>query len=304
MDNSTPIDKNGVPPVDIWRALPPLAEGLREQGLGAKKSFGQNFLFDQQITDKIVGFLPALSQGSLLEIGPGPGGLTRSLLMHHKIDIVALEADQDMIALLEPLRALSAPRLQIIKGDACAMNLATLLKDQPRYLQANLPFHIATPLILSLLHQAHAWKEWVFMVQKEVGERLLAPHNSKTYGKLSVLAQSVCTCERLMLVQAAAFHPKPKVDAMVVRITPKEEWSQERLSILLPKLEALLHCAFHARRKKVCKTLAQHFALPMEKMEALGITDDMRADHVSVQCYKELAELMASEEFCGRALRK
>src|SRR6266404_788302 len=176
--------------------LPPLREVIARYELGAKKSLGQNFLLDLNLTGRIARAAGDLSTGSVIEIGPGPGGLTRALLMYGAREVIAIERDARCLAALAEIAAAYPGRLTVIPGDALTVDV-TKLGTSPRHIVANLPYNIATPLLIKWLGQGATVKSMTLMFQKEVVERLTAKPRSKDYGRLSVLTQWLSEPRRL-----------------------------------------------------------------------------------------------------------
>ena len=199
--------------------LPPLREVIRRHGLAAKKSLGQHFLLDLNLTRRIARAAGPLGGADIVEVGPGPGGLTRALLLEGARRVVAIERDRRCIAALAELAAAFPGRLEIVEGDALTLDLAALARP-PRRIAANLPYNIATKLLLKWLGAARDYEAMTLMFQKEVAERLAAPPGGKAYGRLSVMAQFWCKVEPLFDVAPAAFVPPPTVTSTLVRLTP------------------------------------------------------------------------------------
>ena len=200
--------------------LPPLRETIATHGLDARKRFGQHFLLDLNLTRRIARAAGALDQGTTIEIGPGPGGLTRALLLEGAARVVAIEVDPRAIGALAELQDAADGRLEVIEGDALQIDPATL-GPAPRRIVANLPYNVSTALLVRWLHAADDVADMVLMFQKEVVDRLAAVPRTKDYGRLSVLAQHVCEVRRLFDVPAAAFVPPPKVTSSVAQLTPR-----------------------------------------------------------------------------------
>lgn len=265
-------------------ALPPLRDVIEAHGLRAKKSLGQNFLLDLNITDKIVRGAGDLRGLTVFEIGPGPGGLTRSLLKSEAEKIIAVEFDERAVGALEDLKKVSGGRLEIVQGDALKIDLAGLAA-KPRAIVANLPYNIATVLLMGWLKQIRedeAYQSMTLMFQKEVAQRLTAAPGSKAYGRLSVMAGWLCKVEKLFDLPPAAFTPPPKVSSSVVRFIPKQ----------LPKdapsfeaVEKITAAAFGQRRKMLRSSLKEY----RDALAVLGIDESLRAEDVPVADYIRLA---------------
>ena len=270
---------------DTVADLPPLRETIATHGLDARKRFGQHFLLDLNLTRRIARAAGALGDGTIIEVGPGPGGLTRALLLEGAARVVAIEVDPRAIDALGELREASGGRLEVIEGDALQIQPATL-GPAPRRIVANLPYNISTALLIRWLHAANDVADMVLMFQKEVVDRLSAKPRTKDYGRLSVLAQHVCEVRRLFDVPPSAFVPPPKVVSSVAHLTPRP--AAERLANLAP-LERITAAAFGQRRKMLRGALAGTFADPIATLEGLGLSPTARAEELSVADFVRLA---------------
>jgi 16S rRNA (adenine1518-N6/adenine1519-N6)-dimethyltransferase len=270
---------------DTVADLPPLRETIATHGLDARKRFGQHFLLDLNLTRRIARAAGALGGGTTIEVGPGPGGLTRALLLEGAARVVAIEVDPRAIDALGELREASDGRLEVIAGDALQIQPATL-GPAPRRIVANLPYNISTALLIRWLHAANDVANMVLMFQKEVVDRLTAKPRTKEYGRLSVLAQHVCEVRRLFDVPPSAFVPPPKVISSVAQLTPRPV--ADRLANLAP-LERVTAAAFGQRRKMLRGALAGTFADPIATLEGLGLSPTARAEELSVADFVRLA---------------
>jgi 16S rRNA (adenine1518-N6/adenine1519-N6)-dimethyltransferase len=266
-------------------ALPPLRETIARHGLDARKRFGQHFLLDLNLTRRIARAAQPIDEGTVIEIGPGPGGLTRALLLEGAANVVAIEVDPRALGALAELQAASGGRLQVIEADALTIDPASL-GPAPRRIVANLPYNISTPLLVRWLQQADAIADMVLMFQKEVVDRLVAVPRTKDYGRLSVLAQHVCEIRRLFDIPASAFVPPPKVTSSVARLTPRP--ASQRLVDLAP-LEKVTAAAFGQRRKMLRGSLGSLFADPVPVLQGLGLSPTARAEELSVADFVRLA---------------
>ena len=266
-------------------ALPPLRETIAKHGLDARKRFGQHFLLDLNLTRRIARAAQPIDEGTVIEIGPGPGGLTRALLLEGAANVVAIEVDPRALGALAELQAASGGRLQVIEADALTIDPASL-GPVPRRIVANLPYNISTPLLVRWLQQADAIADMVLMFQKEVVDRLVAQPRTKDYGRLSVLAQHVCEIRRLFDIPASAFVPPPKVTSSVARLTPRP--ASQRLADLAP-LEKVTAAAFGQRRKMLRGSLGSLFADPVPVLQGLGLSPTARAEELSVADFVRLA---------------
>jgi 16S rRNA (adenine1518-N6/adenine1519-N6)-dimethyltransferase len=269
-------------------ALPPLREVIRRHGLGAKKSLGQNFLLDLNLTRRIARAGGPLGEADIIEIGPGPGGLTRALLLEGARRVVAIERDRRCIAALEELAAAFPGRLAIVEGDALALDPVALSRP-PRRIVANLPYNIATPLLLLWLRQASAYESLTLMFQKEVAERLAAAPRTKAYGRLAVLTQFLCKVELVFDVAASSFVPPPSVTSTVVTLTPL---SAPRGKCRREDLERVTAAAFGQRRKMLRQALKPLWPDPAALLAAARVDPTSRAEELSVEAFAALAETM------------
>ena len=272
--------------------LPPLRAGLAERGLIADKRFGQHFLLDLNVTRKIARLAGPLEGAAVLEIGPGPGGLTRALLEEGAAKVVAVERDRRFIDLLGDLAAAAAGRLVIVEADALALDQAVLIGEHaaglPTRVVANLPYNIATPLLIGWLTGGFQPASMTLMFQKEVADRIAAPSGAQAYGRLSVLAQSLTQAEVVMRLPARAFTPPPKVDSAVVRLDRRPGGPDAAQTA---RLELITRHAFGQRRKMLRSSLK---ALGGEALlTAAGVDPNARAETVTVEQFQALAQGLA-----------
>ncbi len=225
--------------------LPPLRDIIAQYGLKPDKSLGQHFLLDPRLLARIAAAAGDLTGIHVLEIGPGPGGLTRALLDSNAATVTAIEVDPRAIAALAPLSAAYPNRLTIHEADALKLDLTTLA-SAPRAIVANLPYNIGTPLLIAWLHQAANFRSLTLMFQLEVAARIAAAPNTSAYGRISVLSQWLCDVDIALHVPAAAFTPPPKVDSALIRLTPKPSQPTARD---ITAMERLTAAAFGQRRK-------------------------------------------------------
>jgi 16S rRNA (adenine1518-N6/adenine1519-N6)-dimethyltransferase len=269
--------------------LPPLREVVRAHGLGAKKSLGQNYLFDLNLTRKIARSTGPLAGVTVVEIGPGPGGLTRALLLEGAKRVIAVEADRRFLPALEEIAGRAEGRLTIVHGDALGLDLAGLAGGETARIIANLPYHVATPLIIGWL-KAQPWPPWweaaAVMVQREVALRIVAtPAERAAYGRLGVLAGWRSEAHLLFDVPAAAFMPPPKVTSSVVRLLPRAA----PLPCDVGSLERVTAAAFGQRRKMLRQSLKSLGVEPLPLIEAAGLSETMRAEEAPVAAFVTMA---------------
>lgn len=275
--------------------LPSLRESLEAHGLMAKKSFGQHFLLDLNVTRKIVRL--GQERGNsfdgqvVIEVGPGPGGLTRAALESEATYVLAVEKDARFIDLLTELDTAYPGRFGVVEADALKVNEPALLAERglppQAHLVSNLPYNVGTPLLIKWLTGPWQPKSLTLMFQLEVALRVVAPVGDDDYGRLGVISQVLCVCEKLMDLPARAFTPPPKVDSAVVRLIPRAERPDARV---IHNLETLTAAAFGQRRKMLRASLK---ALGGETLLAkVGIDPTLRAENISPADFLRLAEAL------------
>jgi len=277
--------------MDAVEALAPLRETIATHGLDARKRFGQHFLLDLNLTRRIARAAAPLDEGTVIEVGPGPGGLTRALLLEGARHVVAVELDARAFGPLLELQAAAGGRLDLIESDALKVEPRDL-GPAPRRIVANLPYNVSTVLLVRWLHAASDLTDMVLMFQREVVDRLVAEPRTKDYGRLSVLAQHVCEVRRLFDVAPTAFVPPPKVTSAVARLTPRPQG--DRLADPRP-LERVTAAAFGQRRKMLRGSLSGIYADPVATLERLGLQPTARAEELSVDDFVRLADALDSE---------
>jgi len=269
-------------------ALPPLREVIRRHELSAKKSLGQNFLLDLNLTGRIARAAGPLDGVTVIEVGPGPGGLTRALLAEGAARVIAVERDERAIAALEEIAAHYPGRLTIVAGDAMEFDAAPHLTGDPTRVVANLPYNIATALLIGWL-TAEPWPPWydrlTLMFQREVAERIVAKPGSKTYGRLSVLTGWRAEAKILFDISPSAFVPPPKVTSSVVQLIPRAA----PLPCNRRALERVTEAAFGQRRKMLRASLKQLGVDPTPLLESAGIDPTARAEDIAVEGFVALA---------------
>ncbi len=278
--------------------LPPLREVIRELGLSAKKTLGQNFILDLNLTRRIARAAGPLAGVTIVEVGPGPGGLTRALLMEGAARVVAIEKDARCIPALEAVAAHYPGRLTIVESDALAVDWRALVEPgTPARIVANLPYSVATPLLTGWL-KSEPWPPWwermALMFQREVAERIVAAPGGKAYGRLSVIAQWRSSARILFHLPPRAFTPPPKVDSAVVEFRPHEHPLETGGAAML---ESVTAAAFGQRRKMLRASLKP---LPgaLDALMRLGIDPSLRAEQLSVAEFCAIAAEIAA---AGRA---
>jgi len=273
--------------------LPPLRDVIARYGLSAKKQLGQNFLLDLNLTSRIARAAGDLHHTTVIEVGPGPGGLTRALLAEGARRVVAIERDERAIPALEEIAVAYPGRLTIIAGDAMTINYAALA-DGPTRIVANLPYNIGTELLIGWL-TADPWPPFyeslTLMFQREVAERIVAQPGDDAYGRLAVLAGWRTDARIAFNVARSAFTPPPNVTSAVVHLVPKPVDP----TIVVRKLEAVTRAAFGQRRKMVRQSL-KATGVPVETLLAAAeLKGDERAEVLPVEAFLKMARVLASE---------
>ena len=265
--------------------LPPLREVIARHGLSASKALGQNFLFDEQLLDRIAAIPGSLDGAKVLEVGPGPGGLTRALL-RTGAEVTAIEMDRRCLPALAELEAAFPGKLKVIEGDAMKIDPATLF-DGPYHIASNLPYNVGTALFTGWL-SGEAWPpQWsslTLMFQEEVARRIVAEPNTSAYGRLAVLAQWRSKAKLALKVHRSAFTPPPKVMSAIVHVVPGEAPDGVSMRVL----ERLTEAAFGQRRKMLRQSVK---GMPgaIEALERLGIDPQRRAETLSVDEFVTIA---------------
>ncbi|MDR3421356.1 MAG: 16S rRNA (adenine(1518)-N(6)/adenine(1519)-N(6))-dimethyltransferase RsmA [Xanthobacteraceae bacterium] len=278
--------------------LPPLREVIRRHDLAAKKSLGQNFLFDLNLAARIARAAGALPGVTVLEIGAGPGGLTRALLALGAARVIAVERDKRAIAALREIAEHYPGRLEIVTADAFTFDPRPLLGRSPVRIVANLPYNIATALLASWL-TVEPWPPWyeaaVLMFQREVAKRIVAEPGSKSYGRLSVLVQWRCEARILFDVNRSAFVPPPKVTSTLIRLLPRAKPLPCDRSLL----EAVTRAAFGQRRKMLRQSLRSLGGDAAALLSAAGLSPTARAEDISIAGFVSLARALALRRGVG-----
>jgi 16S rRNA (adenine1518-N6/adenine1519-N6)-dimethyltransferase len=264
--------------------LPPLREVITRHGLDARRRLGQHFLLDLNLTARIARAAGPLTDVSVIEIGPGPGGLTRSLLAAGAARVICIEKDPRCVRAITELAAAYPERLQVIEADALELDLRALAPP-PRRIVANLPYNVATPLLIGWLAQASDFQGFTLMFQKEVADRLSARPGTPHYGRLSVIAQWLCHVQIEFSVDSRAFVPPPKVTSAVVTLTPRPE---PLAAADMRALERVTAAAFGHRRKMLRGSLK---AIGIDAADA-GIDPTRRGEDLAIEEFCALARLL------------
>lgn len=278
-------------------SLPPLREVVRQHDLIARKSLGQNFLYDLNLTARIARAAGPLEQATIVEIGPGPGGLTRALLAEGARRVIAIERDARCLPALAEIAAHYPGRLEVIHGDALETDIPALVGGGPARLCANLPYNVATPLLAGWL-LSEPWPPWydrmVLMFQREVAERIVAtPAQREAYGRLGVLAGWRTRARILFDVPPSAFTPPPKIMSSIVELTPREAPEPCRAA----DLEQITRFAFGQRRKMLRQSLKGVSAGgqpvdPLALLAAAGVEPTRRAEEIDIAGFAKLARAL------------
>ncbi|WP_425403928.1 16S rRNA (adenine(1518)-N(6)/adenine(1519)-N(6))-dimethyltransferase RsmA [Hwanghaeella sp.] len=271
---------------DPVQSLPPLRDVIAEHGLAARKGLGQHFLLDLNLTLKIARAAGDLTTGTTVEVGPGPGGLTRAILMAGADRLIAIEKDERCMAALAPLVAAAAGRMTLLNEDALKVDFAAI-GAPPVKIISNLPYNVGTPLLVGWLEKAEAIASMTLMFQKEVAERITATPGTDHYGRLSVLCNWRCRTDYLFTLPARAFTPPPKVDSAVVQLVPYDEVPFPGRMDLLQRVTA---AAFGQRRKTLRRSLKQ-LGVPVDSLlERSGIDGSLRAETIDIEGFGRLTE--------------
>ena len=272
--------------------LPPLREVIRGAGLSAKKSLGQNFLLDLNLTRRIARAAGPLAGVTVVEVGPGPGGLTRALLLEGAEKVIAIERDERCLPALQEIAAAYPGRLEIVCGDARKIDYAALPLSRPARLVANLPYSVGTPLLIAWL-KTTPWPPWfdrlVLMFQREVADRIVAAPDNKDYGRLAVLTQWRTKPRILLSLPPDAFTPKPKVASAVVELVPRDR-PEPPCDVL--QLERVTAAAFGQRRKMLRSSLRQITPDAEGLLEELGLDPKARAETLQIGDFCRIANAL------------
>jgi 16S rRNA (adenine1518-N6/adenine1519-N6)-dimethyltransferase len=274
--------------------LPPLREVIRAHALSARKSLGQNFLLDLNLTARIARAAGPLEGASVVEIGPGPGGLTRALLALGAAHVIAVEHDQRALPALEEIGKRYPGRLEIVNADALTFDPRPYLGSAKARIVANLPYNIATTLLigwLSIEPWPPGYEMMVLMFQREVAERIVATPDDKAYGRLAVLAGWRTQAKIMFDVAPSAFVPPPKVTSSVVRLIPRERPPACKAEAL----QKVTAAAFGQRRKMLRQSLRSLGVDPIALLAEASIEPTARAEEIPVEGFVRLANIFAGQ---------
>jgi 16S rRNA (adenine1518-N6/adenine1519-N6)-dimethyltransferase len=273
-----------LPEIAPLNPLPPLRDVIAQHGLTARKSLGQHFLLDMNLTRRIAHAAGDLTTGTVIEIGPGPGGLTRALLETGAAHVIAIERDDRAVAIAHELAAAYPGKLDVIAADALKID-PSQLGTTPRRIIANLPYNISTPLLLQWFDHIEAFTSFTVMLQKEVVDRLAAPPGTSAYGRLSVMTQWLCEVRPLFNVDRKAFTPPPAVMSTVVTLIPRPQPLAGAKRGVLEKVTA----AAFGQRRKMLRSSLKSLGDVETILKAVDIDSTRRAETLTV------------EEFCAIA---
>lgn len=259
-------------------------------GHQARKRFGQNFLHDPGVIERIVRSINPRPDDAIVEIGPGLGALTEEILaVNPRLQVV--ELDRDLIPVLRT-KFFNYPEFRIHEADALKFDFSQLVADRPLRIIGNLPYNISTPLIFHLLGQAGVVQDMHFMLQKEVVQRLAAVPGGDNYGRLGIMAQYFCKVQPLFEVGPGAFRPAPKVDSAIVRLVPHATLPHPAKDLSI--LQSVVRTAFNARRKTLRKALGG--LVSVAQLQSLGIDDGLRPENLALADYVAIADLLADDK--------
>lgn len=266
-----------------------LTEVVKKYNLRTKKSLGQNFLLNESLTDKIVGFAGDLKDKRVMEIGPGPGGLTRSILKQSPEKLVIIDMDERCIEALKELQQEPGyeNKLELVHGDALLINETDYLEPKIKLI-SNLPYNIGTVLLFKWLDKIEIFESLTLMFQKEVAERICAKPRTKDYGRVSIMAQFLCETKKHFDVKPTAFVPPPKVMSSVISLYPREKLPVDGVD--LSKLSRLCKLLFGNRRKVIRSTLKNVSVNGKEVLEKLGISDTKRPEELTVEDFAKISK--------------
>ena len=265
--------------------LPSLRSIIHKYELFPKKNLGQNFLLDSAITDKIVKVAQLKAGQNILEIGPGPGGLTRSILKMNPAELIVIEQDERFLGAMQELQQIY-PQLVILNDDALAINEKEIISSKSKII-ANLPYNIGTALLCKWLENLNLWQDFTLMLQNEVAERIIAKPKTKDYGRLSVICQLLCHCEIHFTLAPEAFYPPPKVTSAVVSLYPKDI---QPSADIIRSVQFIAKILFNQRRKMLRSTLKAVHADINSLVYQTDIELTQRPEELSIEQFVQLAQ--------------
>ena len=256
-----------------------------EGKINLKKRLGQNFLINTNVADKIVNCMSNSYLSSVLEIGAGSGILTRALLQSDISKLVAVEVDQLLISHLQSLEQQYQEKLKIVHADALRITEEHLMKKKFKII-ANVPYNISSLLLVKWLKKVHYIDEMIIMLQQEVADRIISKQSSKSYGRISILAQCLCYCEKLFDVYPDSFFPKPKIISSVVKLVPKPNISINNIE----RLDKICKILFMNKRKKIYTTLKKNFSEVLNIINNLSINTNLRAEDLAAEDFYRISQ--------------
>lgn len=274
--------------IDEVNNLPPLRQVITEYKLSAQKKFGQNFILDLNLTRRIARIAKPLDESPIIEIGPGPGGLTRALFLEGAQQVIAIEKDPRCLEALKNLQSIVGDRLTLIEADALEINYNQLCPG-PKKIVANLPYNISTPLLTNWLKKMNSFLSLTLLFQKEVATRITAKPHTKEYGRLSILSQLLSNPSLAFDIAPTAFVPAPKVTSTLVHFTARYEHLEQSL---INNLENLTSVAFNQRRKMLRGSLKSIHPNILEILEDLHINPALRAENLSPQDFLNIVKCL------------
>ena len=277
------------------KSLPTLRQLVRENNLFLKKSLGQHFLFNMDLNHRIARLSNPLKKGTIIEIGPGPGGITRALLLEGAKNVIAIEKDSNCVRMLQSLVKVSKKCLIVLEEDAMTLNIKEL-GPSPYRIISNLPYNISIDFLISFLKQSMLFESFTLMFQKEVADRLLAPPFSKGYCSLSVLTQFSCKVTRIFDILPKFFFPIPKVKSSLMFLSPCRKLLSSRMSSQ-KIIERVVRAAFAQRRKMLRVSLRSLSSKAELLLERAGINPTSRAEELTVKEFDRLANVF-NEYYC------
>ncbi|KJV56776.1 dimethyladenosine transferase [Orientia chuto str. Dubai] len=269
--------------------LPTVSQHMKIHKITANKSFGQHFLLDLNICNKIISVAPSTITGKVvLEVGPGPGGLTRAILACNPKKLIAIEKDISFIKLLHEIPVLSSSKLEIIYGDALHFDLSSI-KANHIIIISNLPYNIGTKLIVRWLHQISLIEYIIVMLQDEVVERIISSHSKKKYGRLTVLSQLVSDVRKCFKVSSKVFNPPPKIDSSVLLMVPKKQQLDKHT---IENVQNITKLAFNSRRKKLKNCLGTLLTSKNITNEVFNTILHQRPEQLTPEQYVQLSRIL------------
>jgi 16S rRNA (adenine1518-N6/adenine1519-N6)-dimethyltransferase len=271
--------------------LPSTADLVKKYLIIAKKNLGQNFIYDQNITDKIVRSVGDLDDQYVLEIGPGPGSLTRSILKTKVKKLVVIEKDLRCIKILEEIKSFYGDRLEIINADALKIDEKNFFGENKFKIIANLPYNIGSLLLIKWLKNNQQISSMHLMLQKEVAQRIVANTKDRNYCRLSIISNFICQTKILFTVDRHVFSPPPKVTSAIVELIIKNNFDKK---ISLENLEKITATAFNQRRKMIKSSLKKLFGdKTLEILKNCNIKPDLRAENLTIEDYCNLSKTIS-----------